>query len=83
MPMTKNIFLTALLLFCALRSHAATYIESSIRLPAIDREFRGVWIATDPGLDHLDLHTNAIRHVDTGSETAPRNFPVTQRPESS
>lgn len=38
----------------------------------------GVWIATDQGLDHLDLHTNAIRHVDTGSETAPRNFTVMQ-----
>ena len=51
MPMTKNIFLTALLLFCALRSHAATYIESSIRPPAIDREFRGVWIATVANID--------------------------------
>ncbi|MEO7200843.1 MAG: two-component regulator propeller domain-containing protein, partial [Dokdonella sp.] len=38
----------------------------------------GVWIATDQGLDHLDLRTNVIRHIDTGSETAPRNFTVMQ-----
>ena len=38
----------------------------------------GVWIATDQGLDHLDLRTNAIRHVATGSEAAPRNFTVMQ-----
>jgi len=31
----------------------------------------GVWIATEQGLDHLDLRSNTIRHVDTGSEAAP------------
>lgn len=36
----------------------------------------GVWIATEQGLDHLDLRSNAIRHVDTGSEAAPRDFTV-------
>jgi diguanylate cyclase (GGDEF)-like protein len=38
----------------------------------------GVWIATDLGLDHLDLDTQSIRHVDTGPGTAPRNFSVMQ-----
>lgn len=38
----------------------------------------GVWVATEQGLDHLDLRSNAIRHVDTGSDTAPRNFSVMQ-----
>lgn len=38
----------------------------------------GVWIATDQGLDHLDLHSDAIRHVATGSETAARDFTVMQ-----
>ena len=38
----------------------------------------GAWIATEQGLDHLDLATNAIRHIDTGRETAPRNFTVMQ-----
>ncbi len=38
----------------------------------------GVWIATDQGLDHLDLRSNAISHVATGSETAPRDFTVMQ-----
>jgi diguanylate cyclase (GGDEF)-like protein len=38
----------------------------------------GVWIATEQGLDHLDLRSNAIRQVDTGSGTAPRNFSVMQ-----
>ncbi len=38
----------------------------------------GVWIATEQGLNHLDLHSNAIRHVATGRETAPRNFTVMQ-----
>jgi diguanylate cyclase (GGDEF)-like protein len=37
----------------------------------------GVWIATDQGLDHLDLHTDQItRQMATG--TAPRNFSVMQ-----
>ncbi|MEO6926481.1 MAG: diguanylate cyclase [Rhodanobacter sp.] len=38
----------------------------------------GVWIATEQGLDHLDLTSNTIRHVDTGSDAAPRDFTVTQ-----
>ncbi|CAM5275038.1 ligand-binding sensor domain-containing diguanylate cyclase [Rhodanobacter lindaniclasticus] len=38
----------------------------------------GVWIATEQGLDHLDLRSNAIRHIDVGSEAAPRNFSVMQ-----
>ncbi len=38
----------------------------------------GAWIATEQGLDHLDLHSNAIRHVATGSGTAPRDFTVMQ-----
>ncbi|MEO7050142.1 MAG: diguanylate cyclase [Rhodanobacter sp.] len=38
----------------------------------------GVWIATDQGLDHLDLRSNTIRHIATGSATAPRNFTVMQ-----
>ncbi|MDW2981596.1 diguanylate cyclase [Rhodanobacter sp. KK11] len=38
----------------------------------------GVWIATDNGLDHLDLRTGRIRRVGTGPETSPRNFSVMQ-----
>jgi diguanylate cyclase (GGDEF)-like protein len=38
----------------------------------------GVWIATDSGLDHLDLRTGAITHIKTGAETATRNFSVLQ-----
>lgn len=38
----------------------------------------GVWIATEDGLNHLDLRTGTIRRLDTGSETAPRNFSVMQ-----
>ena len=38
----------------------------------------GVWIANDRGLDHLDLATNVISHLKTGSETAQRNFSVLQ-----
>jgi diguanylate cyclase (GGDEF)-like protein len=38
----------------------------------------GVWIATEQGLDHLDLRSNTIRQVDTGSEAAPRDFTVMQ-----
>ena len=36
----------------------------------------GAWIATDRGLDHLDLTSGQINHVATGSETAGRNFSV-------
>ena len=38
----------------------------------------GVWIATEEGLDHLDLRTGRIRRVDTGADAAPRNFSVMQ-----
>ncbi|GGY20013.1 GGDEF domain-containing protein [Rhodanobacter panaciterrae] len=38
----------------------------------------GVWIATDAGLDHLDLHTDTITRMQTGAGTAPRNFSVMQ-----
>ena len=38
----------------------------------------GAWIATEQGLDHIDLASNAIRHVETGSEAAPRDFTVMQ-----
>jgi ligand-binding sensor domain-containing protein len=38
----------------------------------------GVWIANDRGLDHLDLATNTISHLKTGSEMAQRNFSVLQ-----
>ncbi|WP_266182394.1 ligand-binding sensor domain-containing diguanylate cyclase [Dyella humicola] len=36
----------------------------------------GVWIATDHGLDYLDLHTNRITPVATGALASPRNFSV-------
>lgn len=37
----------------------------------------GVWIATERGLDRLDLHTNRITSVTPGAgELAPRNFSV-------
>ena len=38
----------------------------------------GVWIATENGLDHLDLRTDAIQQVATGPGTAARNFSVLQ-----
>ena len=38
----------------------------------------GVWVATDQGLDRLDLSSNTIHHVDTGSDAAPRDFTVMQ-----
>ncbi len=38
----------------------------------------GVWIATDQGLDHLDLRSNTISQLTTGADTAPRNFSVMQ-----
>lgn len=39
---------------------------------------QGVWIATDSGLDHLDLRTNHIETVPTGPQTDPRNFTAFQ-----
>jgi diguanylate cyclase (GGDEF)-like protein len=38
----------------------------------------GIWIATDTGLDHLVLKSGRITHVDTGKQTAARNFSVLQ-----
>src|SRR6478672_3152482 len=46
----RSVFLAAMLALC-FRSNAATYTESSIRPPALDREFRGVWIATVANID--------------------------------
>ena len=52
---------------------------SDRKIYALDDDHAGgVWIATEQGLDHLDLRSNAIRHVDTGSEAAARNFSVMQ-----
>ncbi|MBD8873821.1 ligand-binding sensor domain-containing diguanylate cyclase [Rhodanobacter sp. DHB23] len=39
---------------------------------------RGVWIATDGGLDHLDLRSDRIEAVPTGGKAAPRDFTVYQ-----
>jgi ligand-binding sensor domain-containing protein len=36
----------------------------------------GIWIATETGLDHLDLASDRIERIDTGTSTAPRNFSV-------
>jgi diguanylate cyclase (GGDEF)-like protein len=36
----------------------------------------GVWIATETGLNHLDLKSDRIERIDTGVSTAPRNFSV-------
>lgn len=38
----------------------------------------GVWIATDRGLDHLDIASNVLTAVPTDADTAPRNFSVLQ-----
>ncbi|WEN16875.1 diguanylate cyclase [Rhodanobacter sp. AS-Z3] len=38
----------------------------------------GVWVATEGGLDHLDLASGSIRRVATGTGTSPRNFSVLQ-----
>ncbi|HEX5305979.1 MAG TPA: two-component regulator propeller domain-containing protein, partial [Dyella sp.] len=38
----------------------------------------GVWIATDRGLDHLDLARDTLTHVATGDAAAPRSFSVLQ-----
>lgn len=39
---------------------------------------RGAWIATDSGLDYLDLRSDRIQTVDIGKQAAPRNFTVYQ-----
>jgi len=38
----------------------------------------GFWIATESGLDHIDLDSGTISHVDIGDKAAPRNFSVLQ-----
>lgn len=38
----------------------------------------GVWIATDSGVDHLDLSTNSLTHLKTGAAISPRTFSVLQ-----
>ena len=38
----------------------------------------GVWVATEGGLDHLDLASGTINRIDTGKATSPRNFSVLQ-----
>ncbi len=38
----------------------------------------GAWIATEEGLDRLDLRSNRIEPVATGKQTAARNFAVYQ-----
>lgn len=43
-----------------------------------DDHAHGVWIATDRGLDHLNLRSGRISRTDTGPDTAPRNFSVMQ-----
>jgi uncharacterized lipoprotein YddW (UPF0748 family) len=49
--MIRYLFLTALLICFALCCHAATYQESAAKPPALEREFRGVWIATVANID--------------------------------
>ena len=70
-------FLTAaFLLLCALRSNAATYTESTLLPPALDREFRGVWIATvanidwpsKPGLSTAQQKTELITLLNRAAE---------------
>ncbi|MDE2278855.1 MAG: diguanylate cyclase [Xanthomonadaceae bacterium] len=39
---------------------------------------RGVWIATDSGLDYLDLRSDRISAVDIGPRSSMRNFAVYQ-----
>ena len=38
----------------------------------------GVWVATDRGIDHLDVASGRITPVPLGNEAAPRNFSVLQ-----
>ncbi|MBU6248032.1 MAG: diguanylate cyclase [Xanthomonadaceae bacterium] len=38
----------------------------------------GAWVATDRGIDHLDVATGRIAPVPLGNEAAPRNFSVLQ-----
>ncbi|MEP7186185.1 MAG: diguanylate cyclase [Rhodanobacter sp.] len=43
-----------------------------------DNHAGGVWIATENGLNHLDLATDKLTQVDTGAGPAARNFSVMQ-----
>ena len=45
---------------------------------AIDKDGTGVWIATERGLDHLDLRSDRIFPVNTGTGASARNFSVLQ-----
>src|SRR3982751_3163074 len=50
--MMRHLFPTALLLMLAsLGCSAVTYQESAAKPPALEREFRGVWIATVANID--------------------------------
>lgn len=51
--------------------------DSKIYALADDHD-HGVWITTDEGLNHLDLRTNTITQLKTGSGISPRNFSVMQ-----
>jgi len=39
---------------------------------------RGAWIATDRGIDYLDLHSNHITPTPSGEGMAPRSFSILQ-----
>ena len=47
----RHLFLALLLLSVGLGRSTAAYVESSVKPPALDREFRGVWIATVANID--------------------------------
>jgi uncharacterized lipoprotein YddW (UPF0748 family) len=49
--MMKQFLFAALLTLISLRSQAAAYQESTVKPPALDRECRGVWIATVANID--------------------------------
>ncbi len=43
-----------------------------------DDHANGAWVATDAGLDHLDLRSGKVEPVATGAGTSVRNFSVLQ-----
>src|SRR6185369_2712127 len=49
--MMRHLLSVALLMLSFLGHSAVVYQESSVKPPAIDREFRGVWIATVANID--------------------------------
>src|SRR6185437_7231198 len=75
-PTMRDFLTAAFLLLCALRSNAATYTESTLLPPALDREFRGVWIATvanidwpsKPGLSTAQQKTELITLLNRAAE---------------